>query len=92
MVLVSLASAKKPKLGQNCSSTCETKDHTSFGACLRGKRLSLSPHVNDTYSTRQRAWDGELDRYAWARSQGVEPEGTTREKVDAAIAKAEVNG
>lgn len=86
MALVSVVS------GSNCSSSCVTKDHESFGACLRAKRLSLSPHVNDGYSTRQRAWDGELDHYAWARSQGVEPEGTTREKVDAALAKAEVDG
>ena len=66
-----------------------TKDHESFGACLRGKRLSLSPHINDTYSAAQTAWDRELDSYAYARSQGVEPEGTKQSKIDAALKAAE---
>lgn len=87
MALVSLARAKKP--GKNCSSACITKDHESFGACMRSKRLTLSPRINETYSTAQTAWDKELDSYAYARSQGVEPEGTKQSKIDAALKAAE---
>jgi len=45
--------------------------------------------VNDSYSTRQTAWDGELDHYKKAVDNGLDPVSTKRKAVDAAIKEAE---
>lgn len=72
-----------------CSSSCLTQDHESWGECVRSKGLQLSPHVNNDYSTKQRAWDRELDNYESAVRQGLNPAGTKQHHVDAAIKEAE---
>lgn len=71
----------------NCSSGCPTRDHKTWGECVRSKRLNLNPNLSDT--GRQKQWDSELDAYDSARRQGVEPEGTTMTKVNEAMRKAE---
>lgn len=73
----------------SCSSSCKTRDHKTFGECLRAKSLQLSPHVNDSYSTRQNAWDSELNHYEKAVKNGLDPVSTKRKAVDAAIREAE---
>lgn len=74
--------------GKNCSSKCVTKDHATFGECMRAKRLNLRPNLSDSS---QKQWDKELDAYDSARRQGVEPEGTTMKKVNEAMRKAEAS-
>lgn len=73
--------------GKNCSAKCLTRDHKTFGECMRAKNLHLNPNLADTGA--QKAWDKELDAYDSARRQGVEPEGTTMTKVNEAMRKAE---
>lgn len=75
--------------GENCSSSCLTRDHKTWGECVRGKGLRLSPAVNDGYATRQRTWDRELDGYQSAVRQGLEPKGTKQHHVDAAFREAD---
>jgi hypothetical protein len=72
-----------------CSSSCPTQDHKTWGECVRAKGLQLSPAVNDSYATRQRGWDRELDNYDSARRQGLNPAGTKQHHVDAAMKEAE---
>lgn len=72
-----------------CSSSCRTRNHKTFGECLRAKNLQLSPAVNSEYGTRQKAWDKDLDHYESATRQGLQPEGTQRHQVDAAFKEAE---
>lgn len=72
-----------------CSSSCPTRDHKTFGECVRAKGLHISPAINDGYGTRQRAWDRELDSYESAVQQGLSPAGTKQHHVDAAIKEAE---
>lgn len=55
----------------------------SFGACLRGKNLHV---VGGESKSVNHEWDHHLDRYAYAVSQGIQPEGTTVEAVETAIA------
>lgn len=81
--------AGKLKKGLRCSAACQTRDHRTFGECMRAKSLRLSPRINDGYGTKQKAWDSELDHYESAVRQGLNPEGTTRTKVDKAIKEAE---
>lgn len=78
-------------LGRNCSATCPTKNHMTFGECMRAKALKLSPRISDSYGTKQKAWDKELDSYESAVRQGVHPEGTTQAKIDKAMRKAEAS-
>lgn len=73
----------------SCASSCATQDHRSYGECLRSKHLQLSPHVNDAYGTKQKQWDRDLDHYESAVRQGLQPEGTQRHQVDAAIKEAD---
>ena len=76
-------------LGNFCSSSCLTKDHRSWGECIRAKGLQVSPAVNDGYATRQSAWDKELNSYESAVSQGLGPAGTKQHHVDTAFKEAE---
>lgn len=91
MELGSLARARKPRadLGNYCSSACLTRDHRSWGECVRSKGIQTSPAINDTYATRQRAWDNELNSYESATRQGLTPAGTKQHHVDAAMKAAE---
>lgn len=73
----------------NCSSGCPTKNHKTFGECMRAKSLQVSPHVNDSYSSRQTSWDRDLDHYEKAVDNGLQPSGTQRWQVDKAIREAE---
>lgn len=83
------ARSKTASVGDNCSDSCFTRDHKTYGECLRAKNLQLSPHVNGEYGKRQKQWDKDLDHYESAVRQGLEPVGTQRHQVDAAIREAE---
>lgn len=67
-----------------CSSTCPTQDHTSLGECLRSKGVAVtycnSAGGRDYTASKQR--DRDLEAYASARRQGVQPENTTRQAVE----------
>lgn len=63
----------------NCSSSCLTQDHETFGACMRAKNLQLNPQLADT--GRSKRWDRELQAYRDARAQGIQPSGTTMTKI-----------
>lgn len=63
-----------------CISVCVTQDHTSWGACRRahgvkvGYCRSATNHRAD--ATAEKRWNKELDLYADARRQGVQPDST----------------
>lgn len=58
----------------SCGAGCPT-----FGACIRNKgiRVGYCQSVKGHDRTRQKQWDRELDLYASARAQGVNPAGTS---------------
>lgn len=78
---------KRYKKGARCSSACVTRDHRTFGECLRAKRVNLNPNLSDTNV--QKAWDRELDSYESACRQGVYPDGTRQHQIDKAMREAE---
>lgn len=65
----------------SCSSGCLTQDHKSWGDCIRAKRL----RVGQVDATAQRKWDKELGLYESARAQGIQPAGTTTQRVREAL-------
>lgn len=71
------------KKKSNCSSGCLTKDHATWGECVRAKRLNLDPELSDTQARKD--WDRELEDFRDAKAQGINPHGTTRAKIDEAV-------
>lgn len=78
------------KRGLRCSSSCVTRDHLTFGECLRSKKLQLNPNLAD--NSRNKEWDKELNAYSDAVRQGVNPSGTKKDKVDMAMKLSESSG
>lgn len=68
-------------LGENCSSSCRTRDHATWGECQRAKNIG----INHTGINRvQRAKDNELSRYKEAVKNGIEPRSTQMKDIVAA--------
>lgn len=69
--------------GSRCTSGCKTKSHRSYAECLRDKNTTtyLAAPSRGLDGTRQKQWDRELERYRYARSQGIQPDGTKLDKV-----------
>lgn len=78
-----------------CRTGCKTKDHASWGECARAARMQVGPGESAPAMYwggkphDSKSWDGELNAYQNVRAQGVQPEGTTKDKVDAAVAVSE---
>lgn len=79
----------------NCSSTCATQDHETFGECIRAKGLRVA-YCNSAGSggdaTEQRRWDNELQSYRDAVRQGMEPESTRTKDIQKAVRWSENHG
>ena len=72
----------------NCTTGCPTQDCPSYAACLRGKRTKVA-YCNSASGqdyTAQKQWDRDLAAYQDARSQGIQPSGTSRQQVENAVA------
>ena len=71
-----------------CTSGCnDPGSHRSWGECMRSKHLRIA-YANSAGGqdyTAQKKWDAELDLYASARRQGIQPESTRTPDIRAAI-------
>lgn len=69
-----------------CRAGCRTKDHESWGECLRAAQVTtyLASPSKGLDGTAQKKWDSELESYRLARKEGIKPDGTTRKKIDEA--------
>lgn len=67
-----------------CTSGCPTQDHESYADCLRSKtpRVAYTNSANGWDASKQKRWDGELQRYRDLTAQGIQPEGTTHREMD----------
>lgn len=67
-----------------CSWTAEP--HATFGACMRSKgiRIAYCQSAKGRDFTAQKRWDKELDTYAAARKEGIQPDSTRLQAVEAA--------
>lgn len=78
-----------------CTSSCRTKDHGSYGECLRSKSLHVAYEgqtLTGIGSQEQRAADKNLEKYAKARSYGIQPKSTRPKDVNNAIRISEQTG
>lgn len=72
----------------SCRSGCPDQNCASYAECLRGAnvKVSYTNSANGWDRTKQQKWDKELSDYRDARRQGIEPAGTDRKSIDAAVA------
>lgn len=77
-----------------CRTGCRTKDHASYDACLKdaGVRTYLASPSKGLDGTTQKRWDADLSAYRDARKQGIQPDGTTRGKVEQAVKASDAAG
>lgn len=73
----------------NCRTGCRTKDHESYAACCRAG-AQLNTGVTGTSASQR--WDAELKAYDNARRQGIQPAGTTMDKVEEAVRLSDASG
>lgn len=77
-----------------CSSGCRTQDHESWGACVRAKntRVAWANSAKGLDKTAEKKWDKELQSYRDARAQGIQPAGTTTDKIQTAVEMSNLTG
>jgi len=77
-----------------CTSSCPSQDHESWGDCVKAKNLKVAYCQSSSGRdyTRQKTWDRELDGYATARREGMQPRGTKRWHTDEAKRISDNNG
>lgn len=82
-------------MSENCSSSCRTQDHATFGECIRAKGLRVA-YCNTAGkggdATTQKKWDRELDSYRDAVRQGMQPESTRTKDIQKAVQWSEKHG
>jgi hypothetical protein len=72
----------------NCTSSCKTKDHESYGDCLRANTpmfMGVTPTKNGWDQTKVKKDEKELKDYWAATKQGIEPRSTKQKDIDAAV-------
>lgn len=77
-----------------CRTGCITKDHASYGECLRAASLRVGwgkSHLGID-RTRERGKQAELDLYKTARSAGIQPASTKTPDIRKAIEISEKAG
>lgn len=80
--------------GEHCSSACTTKDHASYGECLRSKNirtLYAASHKGLDYSAEKRD-QKEISEYRAARAAGIQPASTRTADIRRAVAASEKAG
>lgn len=76
-----------------CRTGCKTQDHGSWGECARAANMRVAYcGIGGGDATAQKNWDQDLSLYRQARAQGIQPDGTTRNKVMKALQASEKLG
>ncbi len=77
-----------------CSSGCLTKDHATYGECMRSKRqmVGFARSVVGSDKTKDKLHERELNLYRDLRAQGIQPDGTGISKLEFAKRMSEEQG
>lgn len=76
------------KYSPHCRSGCPTQDHKSYADCCKGIQINTGVLLTSS----GKSWEGELQAYRDARSQGIQPTGTTMAKVQEALDISDATG
>lgn len=72
----------------NCTSSCKTQDHESYGECLNANIpmfSGVSPSKSGYDQDKVKKDQKELDSYFAAVKQGIEPRSTRQPDIDQAV-------
>lgn len=69
-----------------CRSGCPTQDHVSWAQCAKASNISVTAIINSPQQGMFEQTKRELQAYRQLRADGVQPEGTTMDKINAARA------
>lgn len=77
-----------------CSEGCPTKDHRSYGECMRSKKqmVGFARSAYGADKTRDKLHERELTLYKELRDQGIQPDGTGMAKLEFAKRMSEETG
>lgn len=80
--------------GEHCTSACKTRDHATWGECVRDKgiRVAWAQEHKGRDLTIQKKADKNLDEYAKARSYGIQPKSTRPADVQHAVRVSDETG
>lgn len=67
-----------------CRSGCPTQDHESWAQCAKASNISVNSIINSSTQGMFEQTKKELSAYQELRRDGIQPEGTTMEKISAA--------
>lgn len=81
-------------VGENCSAGCKTRDHASFGECLKAKnmRVGWARSAAGIDLTQQKKWDSRLNEYRSARQQGIQPKSSKLRDIRRAVDESNRTG
>lgn len=68
-------------LSNNCRTGCKTKNHSSYAECLQAANPTINATATSGLSSMWSKTKSDLAAYETARRNGIQPEGTTVEKV-----------
>lgn len=68
----------------SCRSGCPTQDHASYAECLRAANVTVTAVVNSPLQGMYEKTKTDLSAYQSARANGIQPEGTSLDKIRAA--------
>ena len=72
----------------NCTSSCKTKDHDSYGECMRSNTpmfVGVNPTRTGWDQDKVKKDEKEIQSYWDATRQGIEPRSTRKKDIDAAV-------
>lgn len=78
----------------NCSSSCPTQDHATYGECLRAKNLRVgwAASAKGLDLTKEKKWEKNLEDYRNVRKQGIQPASTSPASIRSAVAASDRTG
>jgi hypothetical protein len=65
----------------NCRTGCKTQNHSSWAECARASNVTVSATINSPLQRMYEATKKDLPAYRTARAHGIQPGGTSLEKV-----------
>lgn len=72
-----------------CSSSCRTKDHATYGECLRAKSLQVADVTAHQFHLKR---NSEIKEYIDARNEGMQPQTFFKRDVDLAREVTQATG
>ena len=76
----------------NCRSGCREKNHDSYSECLQAANVKVAATINSPMQSIFEGTKSELVQYRSARENGIQPGGTTAQKVADAVSATRLLG